>query len=37
MIDLTPLTLAFMDIQIQGTPSPRAGEPEFFWLRLTQR
>jgi tetratricopeptide (TPR) repeat protein len=31
-----PLTLAFMDMQIQGTPSPRAGEPEFFGLRLTQ-
>jgi hypothetical protein len=25
-----------MDMQTQGTPSLRAGEPEFFWLRLTQ-
>jgi hypothetical protein len=25
-----------MDMQMQGTPSLRAGEPEFFWLRLTQ-
>jgi tetratricopeptide (TPR) repeat protein len=31
-----PLTLAFVDMQTQGTLSPRAGEPEFFWLRLTQ-
>ena len=30
------LTLALMAIQMQGTLSPRAGEPEFLWLRLTQ-
>jgi tetratricopeptide (TPR) repeat protein len=31
-----PLTLALMDMHVQGTPSLRAGEPEFFWVRLTQ-
>lgn len=30
-----PLTLAVMAMQMQGTLSPRAGEPEFLWLRLT--
>jgi tetratricopeptide (TPR) repeat protein len=31
-----PLTLAFLDVQVQGALPSRAGEEEFLWLRMAE-